>query len=129
MKKVKNIIIGIILFTLIIIIYLLIKKKKKIITVDTANLQPSLSDNEVTALVEKLHSVIDAGFFVPVDYASIYREVNNNSDYDVVRIANEYNTTYNSNLFDDISNELYWIWSNDKREADLLLKRLKELGF
>jgi LPXTG-motif cell wall-anchored protein len=121
-------IIGI-LFIVGLIIYLLFKKKRTILTVPEETGAVSISDETITYLVSELNRVISASFFTPINYREVYNEVNQKSDFDLIRIANEYNLTYNSNLRTDIENESYWMWSEDLIAAQQLSGRLADLGF
>jgi len=121
-------IIGI-LFVVILIIYLLLKKKRTVLTINPEQEQISISDENVTYYVSELIRVISASFFTPINYREVYNAVNEHSDYDLIRIANEYNLTTNSNLKNDIESESYWIFSEDLISANKLVTRLSKLGY
>lgn len=125
----KIIIAVVIIVALYIILRYVFKKKTVVLNVTPDETQMSLSDDQVTNYVQELYNVINKGFFVPVDFASVYDSVSNNSDYDVIRIANEYAITFDANLKDEIIDEWYWIGSRDLAAAQRLSKRLENLGF
>jgi len=125
-----GVLIGVVL--LIMIISAITRKKEprpNVLEIDPEGSLISIDDNLIEVLVDRLEETIDAGFFVSVNFASIYNEVNMKSDYDVIRIANRYNAKFGKNLPEEIDNELYWSGSSDQIAAGLLYDRLKSLGF